>query len=46
MHLKPKFIQITAYPQDYRPKIIFLVPKRLHQEFFDLVELDKDNNKI
>jgi len=37
MHLKPKFIQITAYPQDYRPKMIFLVPKRLHQEFFDLV---------
>ncbi|MEM7712327.1 MAG: FkbM family methyltransferase [Cyanobacteria bacterium P01_A01_bin.68] len=37
MHLKPKFIQITAYPQGYRPKMIFLVPKRLHQEFLHLV---------
>ena len=37
MHLKPKFIQITAYPQGYRPKMIFLVPKRLHQEFLQLV---------
>ncbi|MDY6896750.1 MAG: FkbM family methyltransferase [Cyanobacteriota bacterium] len=36
MHLKPKFIQITAYPQGYRPKMIFLVPKRLHQEFLQL----------
>ncbi|MEL6166744.1 MAG: FkbM family methyltransferase, partial [Cyanobacteria bacterium J06628_3] len=25
IHLKPKFIQITAYPQGYRPKMIFLV---------------------
>ncbi len=38
IHLKPKFIQITEYPKDFRPKMIFLVPKRLHQEFFDLVE--------
>ena len=37
MHLKPKFIQIKAYPQGYRPKMIFLVPKRLHQEFLQLV---------
>ena len=37
MHLKPKFIQITAYPQGYRPKMIFLVPKHLHQEFLQLV---------
>ncbi|MEL6458238.1 MAG: FkbM family methyltransferase [Cyanobacteria bacterium J06621_15] len=37
IHLKPKFIQITAYPQGYRPKMIFLVPKRLHQEFLQLV---------
>ncbi|MCJ8282345.1 MAG: FkbM family methyltransferase [Rivularia sp. ALOHA_DT_140] len=37
-HLKPKFIQIKAYPQGFRPKMIFLVPKRLHQEFFELVE--------
>ncbi len=38
MHLKPKFIQITEYPQAFRPKMIFLVPKRLHQEFFELVK--------
>ncbi len=38
MHLKPKFFQITEYPKAFRPKMIFLVPKRLHQEFFDLVE--------
>ena len=38
IHLKPKFIQITEYPQGFRPKMIFLVPKRLHQEFFKLVE--------
>ena len=38
MHLKPKFIQITEYPQGFRPKMIFLVPKRLHQEFFQLVK--------
>ncbi|MGD1914474.1 MAG: FkbM family methyltransferase [Rivularia sp. (in: cyanobacteria)] len=37
-HLKPKFIQITEQPQDFRPKMIFLVPKRLHQEFFELVD--------
>ncbi len=37
IHFKPKFMQITEYPQDFRPKMIFLVPKRLHQEFFDLV---------
>ena len=37
IHLKPKFIQITEYPKTYRPKMIFLVPKRLHQEFIDLV---------
>lgn len=36
IHLKPKFLQITTYPQDYRPKMIFLVPKRLHQEFLQL----------
>jgi hypothetical protein len=37
MPLKPKFIQITEYPQGFRPKMIFLVPRRLHQEFFELV---------
>ncbi len=37
MRLKPKFIQITEYPQGFRPKMIFLVPRRLHQEFFELV---------
>ncbi len=37
-HLKPKFIQITEYPQGFRPKMIFLVPKRLHQQFFELIE--------
>ncbi|MEM9927640.1 MAG: FkbM family methyltransferase [Cyanobacteria bacterium P01_D01_bin.50] len=38
IHLKPKFIQITEYPKNFRPKMIFLVPKRLHQEFFELVD--------
>ncbi len=38
IHLKPEFIQITEYPKAYRPKMIFLVPKRLHQEFFDLLK--------
>ncbi|MEO1430548.1 MAG: FkbM family methyltransferase [Cyanobacteria bacterium J06633_8] len=38
IHLKPKFIQITKYPQGFRPKMIFLVPKRLHNQFLQLVE--------
>ncbi len=38
IHLKPKFIEITEYPKDFRPKMIFLVPKRLHQEFSNFVE--------
>ena len=36
-HFKPKFIQITERPKDFLPKMIFLVPKRLHQEFLRLV---------
>lgn len=35
-HSKPRFIQITEYPKDILPKMIFLVPKRLHQEFFQV----------
>ncbi|MEM1392228.1 MAG: FkbM family methyltransferase [Cyanobacteria bacterium P01_H01_bin.150] len=37
-HFNPKFTQITEYPITFRPKMIFLVPKRLHQQFFDLVK--------
>ncbi|MBV6626698.1 MAG: FkbM family methyltransferase [Rivularia sp. (in: Bacteria)] len=41
MHFKPKFIQITKYPQGFRPKMIFLVPVRLHNQFLQLVEPHK-----
>ena len=37
-HLKPKFVQITEQPKNVRPKMIFLVPNRLHQSFLNLVQ--------
>lgn len=37
-HVKAKFVQITEQPKNVRPKMIFLVPNRLHQSFFNLVK--------
>lgn len=39
-HTKAKFVQIIEQPKNFRPKMIFLVPNRLHQAFFKLI----DNN--
>jgi FkbM family methyltransferase len=38
-HHRPEFIQITESPKTVRCKMAFLVPPRLHQSFFDLVNL-------
>lgn len=36
IHTPPKFVQITENPKTIRCKMVFLVPQRLHQEFFEL----------
>jgi FkbM family methyltransferase len=38
-HHTPKFMHITESPRSIRSKMAFLVPARLHQSFFDLVDL-------
>ena len=37
-HLKAKFVQIREQPKNVRPKMIFLVPNRLHKSFLNLVQ--------
>ncbi|NJL09889.1 MAG: FkbM family methyltransferase [Calothrix sp. SM1_7_51] len=37
IHTQPKFVQITENPQIIRCKMAFLVPRRLHQAFLELV---------
>jgi FkbM family methyltransferase len=37
-HLPTKFVNITDTPLGFRPKMTFLVPRRLHQEFLKLVD--------